>query len=203
MTWFKHGAGKSIMSTITELFLTFAKIGCFTFGGGYAMIPFIEDACVEKRKWITHDDMMNMTVIAESTPGPIAINCATFVGYRLSGLKGAAAATIGMVLPSFLIFFLISCFLDRFLEIRWVHSAFTGMKLAVGIMILDAGINMLKKMKKGTFAVSLVLICAAAMMAVNVFSLHIPTFVFMLTAGSVSLLIFSVKEAEGRRREID
>ena len=93
------------MNILADLFLTFAKIGCFTFGGGYAMISLIEDVCVEKKKWITHDDMMNITVIAESTPGPIAINCATFVGYRECGLRGAAAATVGMVLPSFLIIF--------------------------------------------------------------------------------------------------
>lgn len=108
------------MNILADLFLTFAKIGCFTFGGGYAMISLIEDACVEKKKWITYDDMMDMTVIAESTPGPIAINCATFVGYRQYGLKGAAAATIGMVLPSFLIIFFISHFLDHFLEIGWI-----------------------------------------------------------------------------------
>ena len=80
-----------------ELFLTFAKIGLFTFGGGYAMISMIENACVENKKWISHDDMMNITVIAESTPGPIAINCATFVGYKQRGLIGAIVATMGIV----------------------------------------------------------------------------------------------------------
>ena len=88
-----------------ELFLTFAKIGLFTFGGGYAMISMIENACVENKKWISHDDMMNITVIAESTPGPIAINCATFVGYKQRGLIGAIVATMGIVFPSFAIIF--------------------------------------------------------------------------------------------------
>ena len=188
------------MNILVDLFLTFAKIGCFTFGGGYAMISLIEDACVEKKKWITHDDMMNVTVIAESTPGPIAINCATFVGYRQCGLKGAAAATMGMVLPSFLIIFLISCFLDNFLEISWVHNAFSGIKLAVGILIQDAGMTMLKKMKKKAFPISVMLISAAAMMIVNIFSLHISTIVLMLAAGGVSLLIFSVNEKGGNRK---
>ena len=87
---------------LPELFLTFMKIGMFTFGGGYAMISVVENACVEEKHWITHDDMMNITVIAESTPGPIAINCATFVGYKKRGLIGAAVATTGMILPSFL-----------------------------------------------------------------------------------------------------
>ena len=90
---------------LLDLFLNFAKIGLFTFGGGYAMIALIEDICVEKKRWITHDEMMNVTVIAESTPGPIAINCATYVGYKQKGLSGAAAATVGMVLPSFCIIF--------------------------------------------------------------------------------------------------
>ncbi|MBO4799991.1 MAG: chromate transporter, partial [Lachnospiraceae bacterium] len=100
---------------LIELFLTFAKIGLFTFGGGYAMLSLIEHACVEEKKWITHDEMMNVTVIAESTPGPIAINCATFVGYKQGKMAGAVVATLGMVLPSFIIIFIISSFLDGFL----------------------------------------------------------------------------------------
>ena len=90
---------------LLDLFLTFAQIGLFTFGGGYAMISLIENACVERKRWITHDDMMNITVIAESTPGPIAVNCATFVGYRQKGLPGALAATLGLILPSFVIIY--------------------------------------------------------------------------------------------------
>ena len=93
------------MNIVIELFLTFLKIGLFTFGGGYAMISIIENNCVEKKKWITHDEMMDITVIAESTPGPIAINCATFVGYKIAGILGAIAATFGVVAPSFVIIF--------------------------------------------------------------------------------------------------
>ena len=100
------------MNILLDLFLSFAKVGLFTFGGGYAMIALIENTCVEKKQWITHDEMMNITVIAESTPGPIAINCATYVGYKQKGFAGALAATIGMVLPSFCIIFAISRFLD-------------------------------------------------------------------------------------------
>ena len=96
------------MNVLPDLFLTFAKIGLFTFGGGYAMIALIENTCVEKKQWITHDEMMNITVIAESTPGPIAINCATYVGYKKAGLCGALTATLGMILPSFCINFAIS-----------------------------------------------------------------------------------------------
>ena len=143
------------VNIITDLFLTFAKIGLFTFGGGYAMIPLIEDHCVTKKQWISHDEMMNITVISESTPGPIAINCATYIGYKQKGIRGAVAATVGMALPSFCIIFLISLFLDRFLEIRWIANAFKGIKLAVGVLILDAAIRMIRKMPKKPLAVAL------------------------------------------------
>lgn len=112
------------MKLLWNLFLTFSKIGLFTFGGGYAMISMIEDACVEKKKWITHDDMMNITVVAESTPGPIAINCATFVGYKQKGFAGAVTATVGMVLPSFVVILLIAKLLDNFLGITIIANAF-------------------------------------------------------------------------------
>ena len=95
------------MHRLLELFLTFAKVGMFTFGGGYAMISIIENTCVQQKKWITHDEMMEITVIAESTPGPIAINAATYVGYKQSGIAGSIAATVGLVLPSFVVIYLI------------------------------------------------------------------------------------------------
>ena len=123
-----------------ELFFTFVKIGLFTFGGGYAMISMIENNCVEKKAWITHDEMMDVTVIAESTPGPIAINCATFTGYKKAGFLGALVATLGIVVPSFIVIFLISMFLDNFLEITIVANAFKGIKVGVGLLIIDAEI---------------------------------------------------------------
>lgn len=116
------------MKELLSLFFTFARIGAFTFGGGYAMLSLIERTCVEKKKWITHDEMMEITVIAESTPGPIAINLATYIGYKKRKLLGSILATLGMVLPSFLIIFIISMFLDHFLDIVWVASAFKGKK---------------------------------------------------------------------------
>ena len=133
------------MHILLDLFLTFAKIGLFTFGGGYAMIAMIENTCVERKKWISHDEMMNVTVIAESTPGPIAINCATFTGYKKAGFPGAVAATLGIIVPSFVIVYLISMFLDHFLEVAIIANAFKGIKIAVGILILDAAITMIKK----------------------------------------------------------
>ncbi len=178
------------MPILLDLFLTFAKVGLFTFGGGYAMIALIEDACVAKKGWITHDDMMNVTVIAESTPGPIAINCATFVGYKQKGLLVAAAATLGIVLPSFLTIFLISSFLDNFLEIAWIANAFKGIRIAVGILILDAGLKMIKKMPKKKLPRTIMICSFVLMLTVNVLSIHLSTIVVMLTAGIVSLMVF-------------
>ena len=182
------------MNLLLDLFLTFAKIGLFTFGGGYAMIALIENTCVEKKQWITHDEMMTITVIAESTPGPIAINCATYVGYKQKGFAGALAATIGMILPSFCIIFAISRFLDRFLEITWIAHAFQGIKIAVGILILDAAIKMLQKMQKKLMPRAIMLFGFAAMLLINIFSVGISSIILMLTAGLVSLIIFMIKK---------
>ena len=187
------------MNILLDLFLTFAKTGLFTFGGGYAMIALIENACVEKKRWITHDEMMNVTVIAESTPGPIAINCATFVGYKQKGLAGATAATVGIVLPSFCIIFLISMFLDHFLEITWIAHAFMGIRIAVGILILDAAIKMIGKMKKKPMP-RIIMICAfMAMLLIDIFALRVSSITLMLAAGAVSLAVFLVKQ--GTRKE--
>lgn len=176
-----------------DLFLTFARIGLFTFGGGYAMISLIEHVCVEKKQWITHDDMMNVTVIAESTPGPIAINCATFVGYKQKGLTGAIAATIGMVLPSFCIIFLISMFLDNFLEITWIAHAFMGIKIAVGILILDAAIRMIKQMQKKPLPLAIMIFASLVMLLIDVFALRLSSIMLMLIAAVISLALFMIK----------
>ena len=178
------------MNILLDLFLTFAKIGLFTFGGGYAMISLIENSCVEKKGWITHDEMMNVTVIAESTPGPIAINCATFVGYKQKGMIGAIAATIGMVLPSFCIIFLISMFLDNFLEIAWIAHAFMGIKIAVGILILDAAIKMIRKMQKKPIPLTIMACAFLAMLLIDIFALHVSSITLMLIAAVISLAIF-------------
>ncbi len=181
------------MNLLFDLFLTFAKIGLFTFGGGYAMIALIENACVEKKKWITHDEMMNVTVIAESTPGPIAINCATFVGYKQKGWTGAIAATVGMVFPSFCIIFLISMFLDHFLEITWIANAFKGIRIAVGILIIDAAVKMIRKMQKKPIPRIIMLCSFVAMMLINVFSLGFSSISLMVIAAVISLVIFLVQ----------
>ena len=175
------------MGVLGELFLTFVKIGLFTFGGGYAMISVIEHICVEDKQWISHDDMMNITVIAESTPGPVAINCATFVGYKKKGIGGAIVATLGMLIPSFTIIFVISMFLDNFLEIGIIANAFKGIKLAVGILIVDAALKMIRKMQKKVY-ICVILICSTVMMlAINIFSLTFSYLIIMLVAGLISL----------------
>ena len=181
------------MGILIELFLIFAKIGLFTFGGGYAMISLIENNCVEKKKWITHDEMMNITVIAESTPGPIAINCATYVGYKKAGIIGAIISTLGIVLPSFAVFYLISMFLDNFLEITLIANAFKGIKIAVGFLILDAAITMIKKMPKKILPKTFMVCSFVTMLIINIFSLDFSSIVLMLIAGVISLVIFMVK----------
>lgn len=183
------------MSLLLNLFLCFAKIGLFTFGGGYAMIILIGNACVEKKHWLTHDEMMNITAIAESTPGPISINCATYIGYKQKGFAGSLVATFGIVLPSFCIIFLISMFLDRFLEITWFAHAFQGIKAAVGILIIDAGFKMLKKMKKKPLSVAIAACAFIVMLLISLLSLKVSSLVLMLAAGLVSLTISMIKKS--------
>ena len=180
---------------LADLLLTFMKIGLFTFGGGYAMIGMIEDNCVEKKKWITHDEMMNITVVAESTPGPIAINCATYVGYVQAGMTGAILTTLGLVLPSFVIIYLISMVLDNFLELTLIANAFQGIKIAVGVLILDAALGMIKKMPKKPFMRGIMVCAFAAMMISNIFALNVSSITLLLAAAVVSLSVFAAKGA--------
>lgn len=173
-----------------ELFSTFFKIGLFTFGGGYAMIPIIEDICSEKKHWITHEDMMNVTIVAESTPGPVAINCSTFVGYRQAGISGAVAATLGVVLPSFLVIYAISMFLDHFLEITLVANAFRGIQIAVGLLIFNAAIRMVKLMEKSAFSWTVFACAFAAMVLIDLFALNFSSIAMLLIAAVVGILFY-------------
>ena len=181
-----------VMPILIELFLTFVKIGLFTFGGGYAMLSIIENICVEKKNWITHDEMMNITVIAESTPGPVAINCATFVGYKKAKVPGAVLATLGVVLPSFIIIFAISMFLEGFLEITWIAHAFQGIKIAVGILIFDAALKMIKKMEKRPLQIGILIAAFVVLMLVNILKIHLSSIVIMLASALVSLAFFQI-----------
>ena len=184
---------------VVDLLLTFMKIGFFTFGGGYAMIAVLEDICVERKGWITHDEMMDVTVIAESTPGPIAINCATYVGYRQAGLIGAIVATLGIIIPSFLVIYVISLFLDGFLEISAIAKAFKGIRLAVGILILDAAFTMIRKMQPRPFPRIIAACSFAAMLLIDIFAWNFSSISLMLIAAAISLVLFVI----GERRQED
>ena len=190
------------MSILLELFFTFAKIGLFTFGGGYAMISIIENQCVERKKWISSDEMMNMTVIAESTPGPIAINCSTFAGYKRAGIPGAFAATLGMVMPSFLVIYFISMYLDDFLELRIIANAFKGIKIGVGFLILNAGITMLKKMPKKKLSKVIMICSCITMLCINFFSWKISSISLMVVAAIVSLALFNIQEIQKQKGSV-
>ena len=139
---------KNKWKTLWQVFVTFFKIGAFTFGGGYAMIPLIQRETVDNHKWVTEDDILEIIAIAESTPGPIAINSATFVGYRTCGVLGSAAATLGVVLPSFVIIFAISFVLRQFQELKAVQYAFQGIRAGVMALLCKALWGMYKKNKK-------------------------------------------------------
>ena len=190
------------MSILIELFFTFAKIGLFTFGGGYAMISIIENQCVERKKWISSDEMMNMTVIAESTPGPIAINCATFAGYKRAGIPGAFAATLGMVMPSFIVIYFISMYLDNFLELTIIANAFKGIKIGVGFLILNAGITMLKKMPKKKLAKVIMICSCIAMLCINFFAWKISSISLMVVAAMVSLALFNIQNLQKQKGSV-
>ena len=139
---------KNKWKTLWQVFATFFKIGAFTFGGGYAMIPLIQRETVDNHKWVTEDDILEIIAIAESTPGPIAINSATFVGYRTCGVLGSVAATLGVVLPSFIIIFAISFVLRQFQELKAVQYAFHGIRAGVMALLCKALWGMYKKNKK-------------------------------------------------------
>ena len=190
------------MSILLELFFTFAKIGLFTFGGGYAMISIIENQCVERKKWISSDEMMNMTVIAESTPGPIAINCSTFAGYKRAGIPGAFAATLGMVMPSFIVIYFISMHLDNFLELSIIANAFKGIKIGVGFLILNAGITMLKKMPKKKLSKVIMICSCITMLCINFFAWKISSISLMVVAAIASLVLFNIQEIQKQKGSV-
>lgn len=178
---------KNRYNLLPQLFLTFFKIGLFTFGGGYAMIPLIQRETVENKKWITDDDILEIIAIAESTPGPIAINASTFVGYRVAGFAGAFFGTLGMVLPSFTIIYAISHILNAFQSNPTVQYAFWGIRAGVLALILKALLNMFRQTKKNavSYAIIAIAFIFTALLKVNVL------FVIVLCAviGLVSSLL--------------
>lgn len=181
-----------------DLFLTFLKIGAFTFGGGYAMIALLENEFVTNKKWITKEQFLDMVAIAESTPGPIAINSATYIGYNTAGISGSALATLGVVLPSFTLIFLISLFFDAFLSLSYVGYAFKGIQVCVVYLILSAGIKMLKPIKKTIFNYAIWIAVFAVMTTLALFSVKFSSIVYILVCGLVGLFFnFLLKIKKG------
>lgn len=188
------------MDMLLKLFYTFAKIGLFTFGGGYGMIAIVQDECVEKKKWITEDEFATVLTIAESTPGPIAINCATYTGYAQGGILGAIAATFGVVLPSFMIIFLISSFFDNLLAYPIVANAFQGIQIGVGLIIFRAGYNMFKKMKKKPFSVIVLISALLIMLAINFLALNFSTIYLLLIAGVLGVVFYQIQKIRNGKK---
>ena len=183
-----------------SLMLTFMKIGAFTFGGGYALISAMRNECVDKKKWITGEEFANIAAISETTPGPIAINCATFTGYRQAGVSGAAVATLGIVLPSFAIIFLVSMFLDNMLEIAVIANAFKGVRIGVGVLILTVAVKMLRNMPKKALPVLITIFAFVASLLINLLGLNFSGIYLVLISGAVGYLAFVVghmKRASG------
>ena len=176
---------------LLSLFLTFFKIGLFTFGGGYAMIANVREVVVEKNGWITEDEFFQMITIAESTPGPIAINMATYVGYRKKGVLGSAMATLGVILPSLIIIYAISQFLDAFMANRYVAYAFLGIKAAVAFLILKAGTDLFRKLPKRWLSLSVFLAVFALMILFELFSVNFSSIFFILIGGILGILAYS------------
>ncbi len=182
-----------------KLFLTFFKIGAFTFGGGYAMISQIREQVVEKHNWITDDELTEIITVAESTPGPIAINMATYVGYKKRGVIGSAFATLGVVLPSFIIILTISFFLEAFMANKYVAYAFTGIRVAVAFLIMRAAAGMFKKMKKKPLPCILFGIIFAVMIAMEIFSVSASPVFFILGGGAVGIIAYAALPGKEER----
>lgn len=181
-----------------ELFLNFFKIGLFTFGGGYAMLALIESELVEKKKWIGKEEFLDMVAIAESTPGPIAINSATYIGYKRGGVLGSALSTLGVVLPSFLIIFTISLFLDAFLTFELVGYAFRGIQACVVYLIISAGVKMLKGLTMTPMSASILCTVTLLMVSFSIFAVDFSTIVFIIISGCIGLFAYFIHKMNRR-----
>lgn len=186
---------------VLRLFLCMMKIGLFTFGGGYAMIALLEDEFVSRKKWLSRDEFLDMLAIAESTPGPIAINSATFIGFKVGGVFGSAMATVGVCIPSFVIIYVISLFFDAFLSIKYVQYAFKGIQVCVTYLILSAGIKMWKGIKKSLMNILLFGGVAVCMIALALFGKSISSIIYILAGGAVGLAVYLVGLLTGRGKE--
>ena len=180
------------LKTSLKLFLTMFKIGLFTFGGGYAMIALLENEFVEKKKFLSKEEFLNMLAIAESTPGPIAINSATYIGYKTAGVMGSAFATLGVCLPSFIIIYIISLFFDAFLKLKFVQYAFLGIRACVVYLIASAGFKLLKGLKSGVLPKIIFISVFILMTAFSIFAIEFSTVFYILISGTLALIIYLI-----------
>ena len=184
-----------------KLFLIFFKLGIFTFGGGYAMIPQIKDEIIEKHKWMNEDEVLEIIAIAESTPGPMAINMATYIGYTKGKFLGSLLATLGVVLPSLTIIFIISLFFDQFIANKYVAYAFVGIKCAVAFLILKAGVGMIMKMKKNIFNIVILCLIVGILITFELISFSFSSIFLILAGGILGLIVYAIIDKKTKKIE--
>lgn len=187
------------MKKIFELFITFFKLGLFTFGGGYAMISLIQSECVDKKKWLTEEELLDIVAIAESTPGPIAINSATYIGHKIGGVLGSIMAVLGVVLPSFAIIYIISLFFDAFIQIEIIAKAFRGIQCAIGVIILTAGIKMLNKLPKSTLSIIIFSLTLIITIVLDLIAVNLSSIILILIAGVIGIVSTALTSISKKR----
>lgn len=184
--------------SLLTLFFTFLKIGAFTFGGGYAMIALIENEFVTKKKWLTQPDFLDMVAISESTPGPVAINSATYIGYKCAGLLGALLSTLAVCLPSFVIIYAISLFFDQFLSLTYVAYAFKGIQVCVVYLIGSAGVKLLKSMEKRPLNLIIVVLVTVCMVTCSVISVQFSSIYYILVCAVVGWVVYAIQQRRAK-----
>jgi len=193
----KHNTPAQEAKNLGTLFFTFFKIGLFTFGGGYAMIALLEEEFIQRRKWLDKDEFLDMTAIAESTPGPVAINSATYLGYKLAKVPGAATATVAVCLPSFLIIYAISLFFEQFTQLTVIANAFKGIQVCVIYLIFSAGVRMLKALDKSPFATGVLAAVMLVMVGLSLAGVSVSSILLILLSGAAGVAAWLI----GRRKE--
>ncbi len=176
------------MNLLLELYWTFVKIGCVTFGGGYAMLPILERELVDKRHWTTMDDLRDYFSIGQCTPGIIALNVSTFIGEKRGGVKGALAATVGFLTGPIIIILIIAMFLQNFATLPVVQHAFAGIRVCVCVLILQAVLRLWKKSVVDTFTLGLYIAVFALSVLSNVMPFKIPAAILVILSGIVGII---------------
>lgn len=191
---------KKGMPDIWRLFFCMLKMGALSFGGGYAMIALLQNEFVTRRGWMEKEEFLDMVAIAESTPGPVAVNAATYLGYRRAGVVGAALSTFAVCAPAFLVIYVISLFFDRFLSFTYVACAFRGIQVCVVYLIAAAGLRMLRDMEKTPLSLTLFVLSFAAMTALSLFAVNLSSVWLIVTGGAVGLSVFFTARLVRRRK---